>query len=1101
MRKLTLSVSGVVAVLLTAPAAMFTPTPGYTQALEEITVTARKTAESLQEVPLAITALSGDDIERLNLQDLSDISQQDTSVQFDEGFTPSDTRITIRGLSPTRGRPNAATLIDGIDVTSEAVSNAGGSTLINPRLIDVERIEIVKGPQSALYGRSAFAGAVQYVTKDPGDTLQGDIFVATNSVDARELRGSVSIPITDTLGVLVNGYAWDERGIYKNEATQSYIGGGDGAGASLTFKWEPSDTVGIKWRTEFADDNFDVAAQRLLNDRNTLLDLSDITPGASSCNLSPIVEGDFAGQLGPGPLDDICGDFTVDPNTGEVTAFTPADKYFLDDEPGSTPVLITSETDQLTNFFFTDPNGTLGQYTNTLRDFQQYDKTAVSFFKGTIPDADGLNASLTPNYRNGIGAINPAQAEDFDGTQRKVFRTALKLDWAINDTLDFMSNTGYVDANAKIQTDIGKYYVDECSPDITALDPAYASALLADGKQLEKYAPCTKMTPDGINDAPIQFVQDDSTDTKQISQEFRLAWQASDSLNLTGGLQYWSEEVYKWDINSSAIAQGNQCALVLGNDAAVQFGDFGDNFPFSQYNTIQDRCSRTSLVVAYWMNDLYQGRLEQPAVTERETDHYSAYASLDWDLTDRLTTRFEARYVTEENSVTGTLQTPCLNGTLPEKWYEGSGTPLPGADEPQPCRATQPGINRTLTSNGGQGTGASTVIICGQIGACDTIGISSTSGSPWYAGNNPPLGQPNFNGDSWWAYGFRPQLGVAATPPPRTDRFWAPKATFEYTWSDDVLTYLSWSRGIKPGGFSLLTSGAFGLDANLDGNYDEIEFEPERLDVWEIGAKTTLFDGRVRLNGSAFFQDFKDKQVTVQKVVEGTTGTQVENISGSEVRGIEIDLTWQITQNWLASGGYTFLDSEYTDYTIVTQSSGDVSRINAGKPDQQCQELAQLPGGSANQLGCLMSFNGNDLERAPRNAWLVNLTYTNNLFDTGAEWYSEVNYRYQDSRFVEAFNIVQFPSYSLTDLRFGIQAAAWDLQLFVNNVFDNDAVISGGANPGIPTGNFGFGFSVPPRIGAGGPGINAGPKLPSDIYINLPNPRIVGINAKFRFGQ
>ena len=63
--------------------------------------------------------------------------------------------------------------------------------------------------------------------------------------------------------------------------------------------------------------------------------------------------------------------------------------------------------------------------------------------------------------------------------------------------------------------------------------------------------------------------------------------------------------------------------------------------------------------------------------------------------------------------------------------------------------------------------------------------------------------------------------------------------------------------------------------------------------------------------------------------------------------------------------------------------------------------------------------------------------------------------------------------------------------------------MSGGANPGIPTGNFGFGFSVPPRIGAaeGGPGINAGPKLPSDIYINLPNPRIAGINAKFRFGQ
>ncbi len=137
MRKLTLSVSSAVTAFLAAPVVLVTPQSAYSQALEEITVTARKTTESLQEVPLAITALSGDDIERLNLQDLADITQQDTSVQFDEGFTPDDTRITIRGLSPTRGRPNAATLVDGIDLTSEAVSNAGGSTLINPRLIDV----------------------------------------------------------------------------------------------------------------------------------------------------------------------------------------------------------------------------------------------------------------------------------------------------------------------------------------------------------------------------------------------------------------------------------------------------------------------------------------------------------------------------------------------------------------------------------------------------------------------------------------------------------------------------------------------------------------------------------------------------------------------------------------------------------------------------------------------------------------------------------------------------------------------------------------------------------------------------------------------------
>ena len=193
MRKLT-SVSSATGAL--AAASLVATAPALAQQLEEITVTARKTTESLQEVPLAITAIGSEEIDRLGLTGLSDITQQDTSVQFDEGFTPSDTRITIRGLSPTRGRPNAATLVDGIDVTSEAVSNAGGSLLINPRLIDIERIEIVKGPQSALYGRSAFGGALQYVTKDPADVLSGGVFVEANTEDAQEIRGNVSIPIT-----------------------------------------------------------------------------------------------------------------------------------------------------------------------------------------------------------------------------------------------------------------------------------------------------------------------------------------------------------------------------------------------------------------------------------------------------------------------------------------------------------------------------------------------------------------------------------------------------------------------------------------------------------------------------------------------------------------------------------------------------------------------------------------------------------------------------------------------------------------------------------------------------------------------------------------
>ena len=129
---------------------------------------------------------------------------------------------------------------------------------------------------------------------------------------------------------------------------------------------------------------------------------------------------------------------------------------------------------------------------------------------------------------------------------------------------------------------------------------------------------------------------------------------------------------------------------------------------------------------------------------------------------------------------------------------------------------------------------------------------------------------------------------------------------------------------------------------------------------------------------------------------------------------------------------------------------------------------------------------------------LANLNYTNNLFDTGYEWFSEASWRYQDSRYVEAFNIVEFPSYNITDVRAGILADVWDLTFFVNNVFDDDTIITGGANPGLPTGSFGFGFGAGPGVF---PGVNAGPKLPSDIYAQLPNPRIAGVRVNLRFGE
>ncbi len=113
--------------------------------VDEIIVTVRKTNESLQVVLIAVTVIDSTFIERTGVYSLQDVTEVDPSFILDGGFAPQDTRVIIRGLAPPRGRQNIAFLQDGIDISSEALTTAGGSLLTNPRLFDLERIEVVKG--------------------------------------------------------------------------------------------------------------------------------------------------------------------------------------------------------------------------------------------------------------------------------------------------------------------------------------------------------------------------------------------------------------------------------------------------------------------------------------------------------------------------------------------------------------------------------------------------------------------------------------------------------------------------------------------------------------------------------------------------------------------------------------------------------------------------------------------------------------------------------------------------------------------------------------------------------------------------------------------
>ena len=229
--------------------------------IEEIVVTARKKAENLQDIPVQVDVIGSEKIERAGITSLEDVAKMSASMVFDNGFSQQDTRITLRGLSPVRGRQNVAVLQDGVDLSSENLTIAGGTALINSRLFDLERVEIVKGPQSALYGRSAFAGAINYVTKKPTQENQSSVSATVASEAEMDLRGSWSGGISDNTAVGVNFATWSRDGYHDNLVTGQPVGGEEGVAGSITFNYEPTDDFSLVTRMEYTDDDYEPAAQ------------------------------------------------------------------------------------------------------------------------------------------------------------------------------------------------------------------------------------------------------------------------------------------------------------------------------------------------------------------------------------------------------------------------------------------------------------------------------------------------------------------------------------------------------------------------------------------------------------------------------------------------------------------------------------------------------------------------------------------------------------------------------------------------------------------------------------------------------------------------
>ncbi|ASK86973.1 TonB-dependent receptor [Sphingorhabdus sp. SMR4y] len=172
-----------------------------------IIVTANRRDQSLQDVPLSITAFGGDELENRSISSIEQVGAIAPGVQI--STYQGDTSIFIRGIgtpSIIAGTDSStATYVDGVYISRPAA--------IGPQFFDIDRVEVLRGPQGTLYGRNATGGAVNIVTNRPTDALEGNLQLTAGNYDRFRLAGALSGPLTDGIRARL-AFQWEDRGGY-----------------------------------------------------------------------------------------------------------------------------------------------------------------------------------------------------------------------------------------------------------------------------------------------------------------------------------------------------------------------------------------------------------------------------------------------------------------------------------------------------------------------------------------------------------------------------------------------------------------------------------------------------------------------------------------------------------------------------------------------------------------------------------------------------------------------------------------------------------------------------------------------------------------------
>jgi iron complex outermembrane recepter protein len=310
--------AGVSTALFAVPVYAQDSAPAETGAgLEEIVVTAQKREQNLQDVPVSVTALSSEALANNRIADFADLTRAASSLTVTQATSSPNNSIILRGIGTFAFsigvEPSVAVIVDDLPVVQQAQAFDS--------LGDVQRIEVLKGPQGTLFGKNASAGVVNIVTKDPSSAMSGSIAFTAATDDDYRAEASLSGPFGDNgSGYRVGGFYHSYKGNVRNLTTGRTLNDLEAFGLRAKFKLVLSDNLDFTLNGSYGKTTQDGTANtiRFINPLGTprvlgnaalalVPSLIGITPGEANYNARVDAEGATNNKTGT-----ISGKFVLD---------------------------------------------------------------------------------------------------------------------------------------------------------------------------------------------------------------------------------------------------------------------------------------------------------------------------------------------------------------------------------------------------------------------------------------------------------------------------------------------------------------------------------------------------------------------------------------------------------------------------------------------------------------------------------------------------------------------------------------------------------------------------------------------------------------------